>query len=70
MKFVNVVDHSLFIMTSYLISLIQVQEFLKDFFLNNAYPTYYKYDQAFAKEPLPEGHKIYNFPRPFLGDYN
>lgn len=57
-------------MTSSLISLIQVQEFLKDFFLNNAYPSYYKYDQDFANEPLPEGHKIYNFPRPFLGDYN
>ena len=39
----------------------------EDFLRNNAFSLYDLYAHAPPKEPLPRGHGIYNFGRPFLG---
>ena len=39
----------------------------EDFQRNNAFSLYDLYGLALAQEPLPRGHEIYNFGRPFLG---
>ena len=39
----------------------------EDFKRNNAFSLYNLNGNAPAQEPLPQGHEIYNFGRPFLG---
>ena len=42
----------------------------EDFKRNNAFSLYNLNGNAPAQEPLPQGHEIYNFGRPFLGYHN
>ena len=41
----------------------------EDFKKNNAFSLYDLYGHALAQEPLPGGHEIYNFGRPFHGHH-
>ena len=41
----------------------------EDFQRNNAVLLYDLYGHSLAQEPLPRGHEIYNFGRPFLGHH-
>ena len=71
LKFAILVDPSLVITIIYLVCLIYSvgveKKILKK---NNAFSLYDLYGHALAQEPLPRGHEIYNFGRPFLCHYN